>query len=447
MKTRKGTVISIVLVLMLMFAGLATAWFSEPRDMLWNGLQTFKQAVTFDGAVTFNSTSGLNGTTTYTLGATENVAIDGNTTAQTQTAGALDINVSSGTANTSAINIALVTATGTAGATDVFAQRISLTQNDADADMFGIQVLAAATTNAAAGSYEYGFGFDCVENTVGGCLDGLRIESSGINGGLTDGIDVSAANITNAINIGVNPILGGNDETFHIGATDAVFLMTRSSAGAVTLTSADDDATADMTIDPGGNAVLTLGSANDTVAVAATSGISTPLASLTTPKVTAGTGTGVTIADAGSLRTQVYKVTVAYNQFDAAAVTHDLVIGTMPAKSIVHSVVANVSTPFVCAAVCTTATLSATLGVAAGGADFLESFDVDNAAAWFGDADAEVGDKLDIAANTNGGFPMMTGGALTLRATSGTGNWGDGAGTTNLNAGVVTFYVLYSILP
>lgn len=168
---------------------------------------------------------------------------------------------------------------------------------------------------------------------------------------------------------------------------------------------------------------------------------------LTTPRITVGSGTGVTISDAGSLRTQVYKVTLAKENFTTAGVNHDLVIGTLPAKSIVHSVLANVSQAFVCGAVCTTATLSATLGVAAAGVDYLESFDLDAATGWFGDADAEVGTKLDVAANTNGGFPVPAGGAITMRAVSGTGNWGDGASATNLTAGALEFYILYSILP
>lgn len=167
---------------------------------------------------------------------------------------------------------------------------------------------------------------------------------------------------------------------------------------------------------------------------------------LTTPRPTAGSGTGVTVNDAGSLRTQVYKVTVAKENFLSAATAHDLVIATMPAKSIVHSVLANVSEAFACTAVCTSATLSATLGVAAGGVEYLESFDIDAATGWFGDADAEVGSALDVAANTNGGYPLPSGGAITMRATSGTGNWGDTA-TTNLSSGSLTFYILYSVLP
>lgn len=167
------------------------------------------------------------------------------------------------------------------------------------------------------------------------------------------------------------------------------------------------------------------------------------------PKLTAGSGTGVTVNDAGSVRSLVYKVTVAYTNLTSAATTHDLTIATLPAKSQVHTLLADVTTPFVCAAVCTTATLSATTGISAGGVEYLESFDIDAAAALFGDADAEVGNKLDALAHTNGGYiPNWSATSpVVVRFTSGTGNWGDGASATNLNAGSVTFYVRATVYP
>lgn len=64
----------------------------------------------------------------------------------------------------------------------------------------------------------------------------------------------------------------GNAESLNTG-TDAAFDFTRDDAGAVTLTSSDNDSTAALTVDPGGNATLTLGSASDTVSVAATTGV------------------------------------------------------------------------------------------------------------------------------------------------------------------------------
>ena len=173
---------------------------------------------------------------------------------------------------------------------------------------------------------------------------------------------------------------------------------------------------------------------------------SSTVMALTTPVLTAGSGTGLTVNDVGSVRTQVYKVTLDKTAFTAASVSNDVTIATLPAKTIVHSVVADVTTPFACTSVCTTGTLSAKLGVAANGTEFLASFDLDAAAATFGDADAEVGSALNAAAATNGGYISWAGTTVVMRATSGTGNWGSGT-VTNLSAGSVTFYILYSILP
>jgi hypothetical protein len=168
--------------------------------------------------------------------------------------------------------------------------------------------------------------------------------------------------------------------------------------------------------------------------------------SASSPRPTAGSGTGITAGDAGSLRTQVYKITLAKENFLTNGVTHDVTIATFPAKTIFHRVLANVTEAFICADNCTTSTLSATLGLTAGGVEFLESFDLDAAIAVFGDADAEIGSAMDAASNTPGGYVNWAGTTMVMRATSGTGAWGN-AVNTHLSAGSVTFYVLYSILP
>jgi hypothetical protein len=144
----------------------------------------------------------------------------------------------------------------------------------------------------------------------------------------------------------------------------------------------------------------------------------------------------------------VYKVTVAYTQFIAAAVTADLTIATLPAKTRLVGVYADLTTPFVCAATCTTGTLSMTAGTAAGGAQILDSFDIDAAAAVFGDTDAELGSSVDAAARVQDAFVASWSATqvVTIRLTSGTGNVGTGA-ATNFNAGSVTFYLITEILP
>lgn len=167
------------------------------------------------------------------------------------------------------------------------------------------------------------------------------------------------------------------------------------------------------------------------------------------PAITVGSGTGVTINNSGEVRTQVYKVTVTYANAVTNGVTHDLTLATLPAKTFITHILADVTTPYVCAQTCTTATLSGTVGSAAGGTQYLESFDVDAAAAQFGDADAELGSSL-VQATTPTPVGALGSWASTsvvsYRLTSGTGAVAT-AGVTNLNAGSVTFYITTTKLP
>lgn len=168
--------------------------------------------------------------------------------------------------------------------------------------------------------------------------------------------------------------------------------------------------------------------------------------SVAAARIAPGSGTGVTVNDAGSVRRVVYKATVTYAQFIAAAVTADWTIATLPAKTRLIGVYADVTQAFVCASVCTTGTLSATVGTSAGGSDVLASFDADAATALFGDADGELGTGLTRAAAIQGSLLSWAGTIVTMRLTSGTGNLGSGS-ATNLNAGSITFYLITEVLP
>lgn len=168
--------------------------------------------------------------------------------------------------------------------------------------------------------------------------------------------------------------------------------------------------------------------------------------------ITAGSGTDITVNDAGALQRQVYKVSVGETHFTAANVTQDVVLGTLPAKTIIHRIIADVTETFACASVCTSSTLSMTCGRSAGGNEYLLSFDIDAATAQFGDAIAEVG--ADFTAGTTPEAwdipPIPAWGstsAVQCRLTSGTGNLGDGASATNLSQGAITFYIITERLP
>ena len=90
-----------------------------------------------------------------------------------------------------------------------------------------------------------------------------------------------------------------------------------------------------------------------------------------------------------------------------------------------------------------------TLGSAAGGNQYLLSFDADAAAAQFGDAQAELGAQLATASAPTplGDLPAWAATSpVSVRLTSGTGNIGDGA-TTNLSQGSVTIFLITERLP
>jgi hypothetical protein len=173
----------------------------------------------------------------------------------------------------------------------------------------------------------------------------------------------------------------------------------------------------------------------------------------TVGRITPASGTGITVNDLGSVRQLVYKVTVGFTNCIAAAQDCDVTIGTLPAKTYLLQVLSNLTVPYVCAATCTTATLTGSLGRAAGGQEFLANFDADAAAVLFGDADAELGTEMTAAARAASGalIPGVLGSwtattTVVYRLNSGTGNLGTGA-ASNLNAGSVTFYLVTETMP
>ena len=166
-------------------------------------------------------------------------------------------------------------------------------------------------------------------------------------------------------------------------------------------------------------------------------------------RITGSSVTGVTVDTAGLIRTAQYKVTVVSTAFVCAALTCDVTIGTLPAKTFVQHTLADLTTTFACTAVCTSTTLSLTLGKTAGGTQYLVSFDADAAAAQFGDAAAELGASVAPATvpTLDGDLASWTATTtVTVRLTSGTGNIGDGT-ATNLSQGTVVFYLTTTIQP
>lgn len=156
---------------------------------------------------------------------------------------------------------------------------------------------------------------------------------------------------------------------------------------------------------------------------------------------TPAAGTGITVGDTGSVREQVYKVTVDRTAIACAALTCDVTLATVGAKAKVVGVVADLTQVFACTATCTSTTLSFVVGKTAGGNEYLLSADADAATAVFGDAAGETGANLAASASQGGDIATWASStAIKMRFTSGTGNLGNGT-ATNLSTGSITFYI------
>lgn len=192
-----------------------------------------------------------------------------------------------------------------------------------------------------------------------------------------------------------------------------------------------------------------LASTDNTFNIGATNATRPASVFLAAPAIVIGSGTGLTLDNSGEVRQLVYKFTVASTAFVCAAVTCDVTIGTLPAKTFVSHALADLTTTFACTATCTTATLSATLGKTAGGNEYLLSFDADAATAQFGDLAAELGASINPTSvpTVNGDVASWSGTtAVVMRLTSAVGNIGDGA-VSNLSQGTATFYLTTTKMP
>ncbi len=154
----------------------------------------------------------------------------------------------------------------------------------------------------------------------------------------------------------------------------------------------------------------------------------------TDTQVTAGSGTGVTVVDQGSLRSQVYVVTVDYTALSAAATSATKVIATLPAGAKIVGMIADTTTEYLGG---TTSAGTLIVGISGGDTDgFLASHDIFSGAITVGDADAELGALIIRSAAVSGGYmnwAATTDVLITLALT--------GDNTENLTQGSTTYYI------
>ncbi|KKQ84312.1 MAG: hypothetical protein UT08_C0019G0006 [Candidatus Woesebacteria bacterium GW2011_GWB1_38_8] len=143
----------------------------------------------------------------YLFTAAAGSELDFTAAASTVTGGVIDLNVdTSVTGGFSVINNSLTVNSGAATGDDYYANDITLTMNDTDANSFGLRILGAATANAGANAYEAGIVIDNQENTAGSMADAIRVLAT-TDTAITNGLNVSDGEIVNAVSLGTNTIL------------------------------------------------------------------------------------------------------------------------------------------------------------------------------------------------------------------------------------------------
>ncbi len=153
---------------------------------------------------------------------------------------------------------------------------------------------------------------------------------------------------------------------------------------------------------------------------------------------TPASGTGITVNSSGELRRGAYKVTIGRAAWTANAQTQDITLAVIPAKCRILYAYADVTEKYAGPA----GTLALTMGISAGGAGMLVSFDVKTAIVLSGLLDADMGTAMVAAAMVQGAYtPSFTATTtISVRLTSGTGDIAT-AGVTNLTTGITTFYL------
>ena len=235
-------------------------------------------------------------------------------------------------------------------------------------------------------------------------------------------------------------------------------LTTTWNAGAVTFTGIKfvitdtASASASMAMQLFGGAAGTTNLFSVNSSGAGTFGESVTATTLTATNASITLGADGTVTDEGSLVTQVYQVSVTATTcataFEAAALTADCTIATLPVKTRLTAVYGDVTEAFTCSGTCTgTKTIGA--GITGGGTEILAAALDVAATGQFGLADADLGSAMTRAAAIQGGY-LPSWSATTdviVRFTSGTGNWGDGAGATFVDAGAITLTLITERLP
>ena len=154
------------------------------------------------------------------------------------------------------------------------------------------------------------------------------------------------------------------------------------------------------------------------------------------PKITAGSGTGISVTNTGSLNMTVYTVSANYVAFTDTDTTKGLVIATLPAKTKIKAIYADTTAAY------TGANISAAnlaVGITAeGGNTLILEHGVLSGTVTKGLANADMGSAMSAAALIQGGYLPSWSGTTAIYATLLT----VGENTDKLATGATTFYII-----
>lgn len=171
------------------------------------------------------------GDVVFDFGAGGAITIDAATTDNTSTTGVIDLNVDAGVAGNIGLNIDYISRT-VAAASDVFAAKINLDQQDADGDLFGLQIALAANSTTLSGTNYV----DCLlcltnaENTAAAVLSAITIDSTAATAGsITNGLFINTTDVTTDIRLQNGDTID-NDSALALVISDTVLVLVGGSA-------------------------------------------------------------------------------------------------------------------------------------------------------------------------------------------------------------------------
>ena len=453
--------------------------------------RTYGLYVSGAGADTNYGLYSSSGSGVFVLDAGEQVYINATSTPQTQTEGALEIDVTTATTGVKAVDIDInntkttgIGTTGmeinarssvvvTSGNQSLYGAEIYSTKSGADTNadatnVRGVNVQAQNTgstdvgTRTTMGGYFAGTGDTAgtsiaygiyatatgADTNYAGYFDGnlysngtnnfygtTYLQNTGVDHGMTDlaltdaygkiapintskgGLNIFALSDTDSSPLQIYGVFGTNNPT--------------DTTGAIILGGSKKDGTTHQAIDAAETVLHLRNYSTDLLTI-----LGSGETRLAYGKITAGSGTGITVNSLGHLNRQTYKVTTTYAAYADTDTKKGLVIATLPAKMKIVGFYSETTAAYTGGAV--SATMLRVGVTAEDAAEIIADHDVKTAVVTKGLTDADMGTSMTRAAQIQGGYLPSWTGTTAIYATINTTD----ANTNVLTTGSTTFYIV-----